>query len=102
SERTRSSSASSAKRPTARPRRRTSLSRARTHLREADPVMGRLIDARPDFDPQAWLAELPTMDLFGALLFQVTGQQLSVAATRHTLSRIEALFGNGLPSSGEL
>jgi hypothetical protein len=28
------------------------------------------------------------MDLFGALLFQVTGQQLSVAATRRTVERI--------------
>jgi DNA-3-methyladenine glycosylase II len=64
--------------------------------------MARLIDARPTFDPQAWLAELPAMDLFGALLFQVTGQQLSVAATRHTLGRIETLFGGHLPSPDEL
>ena len=32
--------------------------------------------------PRAWLAQLPPMDLYGALLFQVTGQQLSVLATR--------------------
>ncbi len=37
-----------------------------------------------------------------ALLFQVTGQQLSVAATRRTLARIEALFGGHLPSPTEL
>jgi len=48
------------------------------------------------------MAELPAMDLFGALLFQVAGQQLSVAATRRTLGRIEMLFGGRLPSSGEL
>jgi DNA-3-methyladenine glycosylase II len=42
------------------------------------------------------------MDLYGALLFQVTGQQLSVAATRRTLARIEALFGGHLPSPAEL
>jgi len=42
------------------------------------------------------------MDLYGALLFQVTGQQLSVAATRRTLTRIEALFGGHLPSPAEL
>jgi DNA-3-methyladenine glycosylase II len=42
------------------------------------------------------------MDLYGALLFQVTGQQLSVAATRRTLARIEALFGGHLPSPVEL
>jgi hypothetical protein len=43
-------------------------------------VLTRLIDDRPDFDPRAWLAQLPSMDLYGALLFQVTGQQLSVSA----------------------
>jgi len=31
------------------------------------------------------------MDLYGALLFQVTGQQVSVPATRRTLARIEDL-----------
>jgi len=74
------------------------LQQARSHLRNADPVLARLIDDRPDFDPRAWLAQLPPMDLYGALLFQVTGQQLSVAATRRTLARIEALFGGHLPS----
>jgi DNA-3-methyladenine glycosylase II len=78
------------------------LRHARSHLRDADPVLARLIDDRPDFDPRAWLAQLPPMDLYGALLFQVTGQQLSVAATRRILSRIEALFGGHLPSPGEL
>ena len=76
--------------------------RVRSHLRKADPVLARLIDARPNFDPQGWMAELPAMDLFGALLFQVTGQQLSVAATRRTLGRIETLFGGRLPSPAEL
>jgi DNA-3-methyladenine glycosylase II len=42
------------------------------------------------------------MDLYGALLFQVTGQQLSVPATRRTLARIQALFGGHLPSPTEL
>ena len=73
------------------------LQQARSYLRHADPVLARLIDERPDFDPRAWLAQLPPMDLYGALLFQVTGQQLSVAATRRTLARIEALFGGHLP-----
>jgi DNA-3-methyladenine glycosylase II len=61
------------------------LMQARSSLRSADPVLARLIDDRPDFDPRAWLAQLPPMDLYGALLFQVTGQQLSVPATRRTL-----------------
>ena len=78
------------------------LRQARSHLRDADPVLARLIDDRPDFDPRAWLARLPAMDLFGALLFQVTGQQLSVPATRRTLTRIEDLFGGHLPSPAEL
>ena len=86
----------------ARPQSRAPLNRVRSHLRKADPVLARLIDARPTFDPQEWLAELPTMDLFGSLLFQVAGQQLSVAATRRTLGRIETLFGGHLPSPGEL
>jgi DNA-3-methyladenine glycosylase II len=78
------------------------LQQARSYLRNADPVLARLIDDRPDFDPRAWLAQLPPMDLYGALLFQITGQQLSVAATRRTLARIEALFGGHLPSPAEL
>jgi DNA-3-methyladenine glycosylase II len=64
--------------------------------------MARLIDAIHCLDPQQWMAELPAMDLFGALLFHVTGQQLSVAATRRTLGRIETLFGGQIPSPAEL
>ena len=78
------------------------LQQARSHLRNADPVLARLIDDRPDFDPRAWMALLPPMDLYGALLFQITGQQLSVPATRRTLARIEALFGGNLPTPTEL
>ena len=78
------------------------LRQARSYLRNADPVLARLIENRPDFDPRAWMAQLPPMDLYGALLFQVTGQQLSVPATRRTLARIEALFGGHLPSPTEL
>ena len=78
------------------------LQQARSHLHGADPVLARLIDDRPDFDPRAWLLQLPPMDLYGALLFQVTGQQLSVPATRRTLARIQALFGGHLPTPAEL
>jgi len=84
------------------PSRTRRLQQARSYLRNADPVLARLIEERPDFDPRAWLAQLPRMDLFGALLFQVTGQQLSVPATRRTLARIEGLFGGRLPSPTEL
>jgi DNA-3-methyladenine glycosylase II len=65
-------------------------------------VIGRLIELRPEFDPHAWLDELPPMDLFGSLLFQVTGQQLSVAATRRTLERVTSLFGGHMPTPEEL
>jgi DNA-3-methyladenine glycosylase II len=78
------------------------MEQARWHLRNADPVLARLIDDRPDFDPRAWLAQLPPMDLYGALLFQVAGQQLSVAATRTILARIEAMFGGQLPAPAQL
>jgi DNA-3-methyladenine glycosylase II len=75
---------------------------AQQHLRDADPVIAGLIEGLPGFDPQAWLRELPPMDLFGALLFQVVGQQLSVAATRRTLGRIEEMFDGRLRSPAEL
>ena len=78
------------------------LRQARSYLHGADPVLARLIDERPDFDPRAWMARLPPMDLYGALLFQVTGQQLSVAATRRIVGRIEELFAGHLPSPAEL
>ena len=78
------------------------LQQARSYLHDADPVLARLIDDRPAFDPRAWMAELPPMDLYGGLLFQVTGQQLSVPATRRTLARIQALFGGHLPAPAEL
>jgi DNA-3-methyladenine glycosylase II len=84
------------------PNRGPSLRKTRSYLRKADPVLARLIDQRPDFDPQAWRAQLPPMDLYGALLFQVTGQQLSVASTRRILGRIQDLFGGRLPAPAEL
>jgi DNA-3-methyladenine glycosylase II len=75
---------------------------AREFLRNADPVLARVIDAHPDFRPRAWIDELPGLDAFGTLIFQVTGQQLSVRATRTILSRLEEHFGGHLPSPAEL
>jgi 3-methyladenine DNA glycosylase/8-oxoguanine DNA glycosylase len=71
---------------------------ARARLHAADPVMAGLIDRRPDYDPRHRLDGIPPMDLFGALVFQVTGQQLSVASRR----RIQEMFGGHLPSPAEL
>ena len=76
--------------------------KARAFLRKADPVLRRLIDARPDFRPRAWLDELPPLDAFGTLIFQVAGQQLSVRATRSIVSRLEDHFGGRLPTAAEL
>jgi len=75
---------------------------ARDFLRRADPVLRKLIDARPDFHPRAWLDELPPLDAFGTLIFQVVGQQLSVAATRTIVSRLQERFGGHLPSARQL
>ena len=78
------------------------LARAIEHLRRSDPVIGRLIDARPELDPRAWLRELPRMNLFAAIVFQVIGQQLSVPATRRILDRMRAHFGGAMPSPAQL
>ena len=75
---------------------------AREVLRKADPVLARLIDAHPHFRPRAWLDELPPLDAFGTLIFQVIGQQLAVKATRTILGRLEQHFGGRLPSPAEL
>ena len=75
---------------------------AREFLRRADPVLRELIDARPDFHPRAWLDALPPLDAFGTLIFQVVGQQLSVAATRTIVARLQERFGGRMPSPDEL
>ena len=72
------------------------------HLHTVDPVLAALIDKRPDYDPDAWLRELPDMDLFGCLVFQIVGQQLSVKATRAILGRLTDRFGGRLPGPAEV
>jgi len=78
------------------------LGPALAHLRRADPVLAGVIDAHAGFDPRAWLRELPAMDPFGALIFMVTGQQLSVRSAARILGRIQDLFGGRLPSPAAL
>ena len=75
---------------------------AREFLRQADPILAELIDARPDFHPRAWLDALPPLDAYGTLIFQVVGQQLSVRATRTIVSRLRERFGGHLPSPQEV
>ena len=78
------------------------LGRALAHLRGADPVLARVIDQHAGFDPRGWLRELPVMGSFGALIFMVTGQQLSVRSAASILGRIQDLFGGQLPSPAAL
>lgn len=73
----------------------------RAYLRAQDPVLAPIIDARPDFRPRAWLDDLPPLDAFGTLIFQIAGQQLSVSSTRSILTRLEQHFGDRLPSPAE-
>ena len=71
-------------------------------LHAADPVLARLIDDRPDFDPDVWVRRLPAMDLFGALVFQIIGQQISVIAATVIFTRLIERFGGRVPDAGEL
>jgi DNA-3-methyladenine glycosylase II len=75
---------------------------AREYLHDADPVLAKLIDSRPDFRPRAWMDELPLLGTFGTLVFQVAGQQLSVASTRAIISHLRDRFGGHMPSPAEL
>jgi DNA-3-methyladenine glycosylase II len=87
---------------TARPESALADPAALEFLRGADPVLRELIDAHPDFHPRAWLEELPPLDAFGTLIFQVIGQQLSVASTRAILAHLEERFGGSMPSPQQL
>jgi DNA-3-methyladenine glycosylase II len=71
-------------------------------LHSADPVLARLIEDRPDFDPDAWARRLPAMGLFGALVFQVIGQQISVAAATAIFGRLTGDFGGRVPAADDL
>jgi DNA-3-methyladenine glycosylase II len=87
-----------------RPRERAPLAdpKAREFLRKADPVLAQLLDEQPDFRPRGWTDELPPFDAFGTLVFQVAGQQLSVASTRAIIRHLEERFGGHMPSAKEL
>jgi DNA-3-methyladenine glycosylase II len=73
----------------------------RLALRAADPRMAALVDNQPELDPDGLLDGLPR-DLWGALVLQVIGQQLSLASAGAILGRLEGLLGGRLPSPGEL
>jgi DNA-3-methyladenine glycosylase II len=71
-------------------------------LHAADPVLAQVIDDRPDFDPRAWMRRLPALDLFGALVFQIIGQQISVIAATAIFARLTERFGGRSPDADEL
>jgi 3-methyladenine DNA glycosylase/8-oxoguanine DNA glycosylase len=70
-------------------------------LLEADPRMAELVNAEPGLDPDLLFDGLPS-DLWGALVLQVIGQQLSLAAAAAILTRLEALHGGRMPTPAEL
>jgi len=82
------------------------LKEARAALRASDPVMRQLIDAQPDLDPhgwqRTWRQELPAAGLFGSLLRQIVGQQISVGAASAILGRLAALFDEEEPTPSKL
>ena len=71
-------------------------------LHAADPVLAQVIVERPDFDPDVWVRRLPAMGLFGALVFQIIGQQISVIAATAIFVRLTERFGGRVPDAGEL
>ena len=73
----------------------------RTLVRAADPRMAALVDAQPGLDPDSLFDGLPS-DLWGALVLQVIGQQLSLASAAAILTRLEALQGGRMPTPAEL
>lgn len=86
--------------------RKACLEEARAALRACDPVMSPLIDAQPHLDShawqRAWRRELPDTDLFGSLLRQIVGQQISVSAASAILGRLAALFSGEAPTPARL
>jgi DNA-3-methyladenine glycosylase II len=63
--------------------------------------MAELVDAKPDLDPDGLFDGFPS-DLWGALVLQVVGQQLSTASAAAILTRLEALQGARMPTPAEL
>jgi DNA-3-methyladenine glycosylase II len=73
----------------------------RALLRAADPRMAALVDANPGLDPEAFFDHWAA-DLWSALVLQVIGQQLSLAAAGAIRARLAALHDGRLPTPHEL
>ncbi len=74
----------------------------RAALRAADPRMAALVDARPELDPDAFFDGWSSSDLWSALVTQVIGQQISLAAAGAIRGRLEALHDGLLPTPAQL
>src|SRR3954454_8800313 len=81
----------------------TTHTEAIAHLRDADPVMARIIDrVGPCRLGQPRGGEAAPADHYGALLRSIVGQQLSVAAARSIFGRLVAHFGGRTPTPADL
>jgi DNA-3-methyladenine glycosylase II len=73
----------------------------RAVVRAADPRMAVLVDERPLLDPDAFFDSWPS-ELWSALVAQVIGQQISLAAAGAIRGRLQALCGGRLPTPAQL
>jgi DNA-3-methyladenine glycosylase II len=88
----------------ARPRTRRALSspRAVAHLRAADPVLAKLIDAVGPVPAEGPGARPDPDDHYGALVRSIVGQQLSTHAARAIYGRLLDHFGGRPPGPQEV
>jgi DNA-3-methyladenine glycosylase II len=63
--------------------------------------MAALVDADPELDPDAFFDRWPS-DAWSALVAQIIGQQISLAAAGAIRGRLEALYDGRLPTPAEL
>ena len=70
-------------------------------LRDADPVMARLIDDHATLVRRD-LKQEPTGDAYGALLRSIVGQQLSTKAAASIYGRLIDIFGGHAPTPKQL
>ena len=63
--------------------------------------MAALVDAHPQLDPDAFFDSWPS-ELWSALVSQVIGQQISLAAAGAIRGRLQSLHGGLLPTPAQL
>jgi DNA-3-methyladenine glycosylase II len=73
---------------------------AAAHLRSADPVLARLVDAYGELDMVP--AHRQRREHYAALVRSIVGQQLSVRAAASIYARVEALFGGHAPTPDQI